>query len=63
MPRVQQMRHFQVVCRSAKVGAIQVSVDNSESPNDVFIRGFQIENYLKKDPDPWNVTLHMERRP
>ena len=55
--------HFQAVCRSAKVGSIQGNLDESESQNDVFLGGLQIEKSLKKDPNPWNVTLYMEGRP
>ena len=55
--------HFQALCRSAKVGSIQGNLDGSESPNNAILGGIQIEKSLKKDPNPWNVTLCMEGRP
>ena len=45
------------------MGSIQGNPDGSESPNDVFLGGLQIEKSLKKHPNPWNVTLCMEGRP
>ena len=55
--------HFQVMCRSAKVGSIQGNPNVSEKPHDVFLEVLQIKKYIKKDPDQWNVPLRIEGRP
>ena len=53
--------HFQAVCRSARVGGIQVNAEMGESLDSAFLGS--VEEQCESKSDPWKVTLSLEGKP